>query len=135
MLQCNTAGTHAGHEMGGHSQVVDATGKVLAAAGADEQVLSIEIDTSAVRRVARVVPRAAATGACHERRARHDARAGQGPCARARRSGLAQHRGRSIDLAHLRGRVVVLDFWTFCCVNCLHVLEELRPARGAFPRR
>ena len=48
VLQCNTAGTHAGHEMGGHSQVVDATGKVLAAAGADEQVLSIEIDTSAV---------------------------------------------------------------------------------------
>jgi DNA-binding beta-propeller fold protein YncE/thiol-disulfide isomerase/thioredoxin len=22
---------------------------------------------------------------------------------------------------------VVLDFWTFCCVNCLHVLDELRP--------
>ena len=48
VLQCNTAGTHARHEMGGHSQVVDATGKVLTAAGADEQVLSIEIDTSAV---------------------------------------------------------------------------------------
>ena len=48
VLQCNTAGTHARHEMGGHSQVVDATGKVLAAAGADEQVLSIEIDTGAV---------------------------------------------------------------------------------------
>ncbi|MEO7447661.1 MAG: carbon-nitrogen family hydrolase, partial [Humibacillus sp.] len=47
VLQCNTAGTHAGHEMGGHSQVVDATGRVLAAAGADEQVLSIDIDTAA----------------------------------------------------------------------------------------
>jgi thiol-disulfide isomerase/thioredoxin len=22
---------------------------------------------------------------------------------------------------------VVLDFWTFCCINCLHVLDELRP--------
>jgi len=22
---------------------------------------------------------------------------------------------------------LLLDFWTFCCVNCLHVLEELRP--------
>ena len=21
----------------------------------------------------------------------------------------------------------MLDFWTFCCVNCLHVLDELRP--------
>ncbi|MGQ7750587.1 NHL domain-containing thioredoxin family protein [Streptomyces sp. WC2508] len=29
-------------------------------------------------------------------------------------------------LADLRGHIVVLDFWTFCCVNCLHVLDELR---------
>lgn len=29
-------------------------------------------------------------------------------------------------LTDLRGRIVVLDFWTFCCVNCLHVLDELR---------
>ncbi len=35
--------------------------------------------------------------------------------------------GREVTLAQLRGRVVVLDFWTFCCVNCLHVLDELRP--------
>ncbi len=48
VVQCNTAGTHAGHEMGGHSQVVDATGKVLAIAGAEEEVLSIEIDVPAV---------------------------------------------------------------------------------------
>ncbi|MFJ4278317.1 NHL domain-containing thioredoxin family protein [Streptomyces massasporeus] len=34
--------------------------------------------------------------------------------------------GRSYTLADLRGRIVVLDFWTFCCVNCLHVLDELR---------
>lgn len=35
--------------------------------------------------------------------------------------------GRSLDLESLRGKVVVLDFWTFCCINCLHVLDELRP--------
>jgi thiol-disulfide isomerase/thioredoxin len=35
--------------------------------------------------------------------------------------------GVEVSLADLRGRVVVLDFWTFCCVNCLHVLDELRP--------
>lgn len=35
--------------------------------------------------------------------------------------------GEQLTLADLRGRVVVLDFWTFCCVNCLHVLDELRP--------
>jgi thiol-disulfide isomerase/thioredoxin len=41
--------------------------------------------------------------------------------------------GRSLSLAELRGRVVVLDFWTFCCVNCLHVLDELRPVEQQFP--
>lgn len=35
--------------------------------------------------------------------------------------------GRDLDLEALRGKIVLLDFWTFCCVNCLHVLEELRP--------
>lgn len=35
--------------------------------------------------------------------------------------------GQDITLADLRGKVVLLDFWTFCCINCLHVLDELRP--------
>lgn len=30
-----------------------------------------------------------------------------------------------IDLAALRGQVVVLDFWTYCCINCMHVLPLL----------
>ncbi|PFG41743.1 thiol-disulfide isomerase/thioredoxin [Isoptericola jiangsuensis] len=34
--------------------------------------------------------------------------------------------GRDVTLADLRGKVTVLDFWTFCCINCLHVLDELR---------
>ncbi|MEV5443623.1 NHL domain-containing thioredoxin family protein [Streptomyces sp. NPDC052644] len=34
--------------------------------------------------------------------------------------------GASYTLADLRGRIVILDFWTFCCINCLHVLDELR---------
>jgi thiol-disulfide isomerase/thioredoxin len=34
---------------------------------------------------------------------------------------------KEIKLADLRGRIVIVDFWTFCCINCLHVLDELRP--------
>ncbi|MEV7974082.1 NHL domain-containing thioredoxin family protein [Cellulomonas sp. NPDC089187] len=34
--------------------------------------------------------------------------------------------GAQITLADLRGKIVLLDFWTFCCINCLHVLDELR---------
>jgi thiol-disulfide isomerase/thioredoxin len=35
--------------------------------------------------------------------------------------------GKDLRLADVRGRIVLLDFWTFCCINCLHVLDELRP--------
>ncbi len=37
-----------------------------------------------------------------------------------------------LTLRGLRGRFVLLDFWTSCCVNCLHVLEELRPLEERF---
>lgn len=37
-----------------------------------------------------------------------------------------------LSLADLRGRFVLLDFWTFCCINCLHVLDELRPVEERF---
>ena len=40
--------------------------------------------------------------------------------------------GRPLTLTDLRGRITVLDFWTFCCVNCLHVLDELRPLEREF---
>ncbi|MGQ4649871.1 thioredoxin-like domain-containing protein [Lyngbya aestuarii] len=31
-----------------------------------------------------------------------------------------------LSLKDLKGRVVVLDFWSYCCINCLHVLPELK---------
>ncbi|MFI2201880.1 NHL domain-containing thioredoxin family protein [Streptomyces sp. NPDC020192] len=34
--------------------------------------------------------------------------------------------GKDLKLADFRGRILILDFWTFCCINCLHVLDELR---------
>ncbi|RFU87118.1 alkyl hydroperoxide reductase [Streptomyces triticagri] len=42
------------------------------------------------------------------------------------RGGWLNTGGQDYTLADLRGRIVVVDFWTFCCVNCLHVLDELR---------
>jgi sugar lactone lactonase YvrE len=33
---------------------------------------------------------------------------------------------RPLSLRELRGNVVVLDFWTYCCINCMHVLPVLR---------
>ncbi|MGE3600106.1 MAG: thioredoxin-like domain-containing protein, partial [Dehalococcoidia bacterium] len=38
-----------------------------------------------------------------------------------------------LSLKSLRGKVVLLDFWTFCCINCLHIIEELRPLEEAYP--
>jgi thiol-disulfide isomerase/thioredoxin len=32
---------------------------------------------------------------------------------------------RPLSLSHLRGQVVILDFWTYCCINCMHVLPVL----------
>ncbi len=40
-----------------------------------------------------------------------------------------------LSLRDLRGRVVLLDFWTFCCINCLRVTEELRPLEERFGDR
>ena len=37
-----------------------------------------------------------------------------------------------VSLRGLRGRFVLLDFWAFCCVNCLHVIDELRPLEERF---
>ncbi|WP_435017353.1 thioredoxin-like domain-containing protein [Tundrisphaera sp. TA3] len=30
-----------------------------------------------------------------------------------------------IHLDRLKGKIVLLDFWTFCCINCHHVLPDL----------
>ena len=38
-----------------------------------------------------------------------------------------------LSLNDLAGRVVILDFWTQCCINCIHVAETLRLVEKAFP--
>jgi thiol-disulfide isomerase/thioredoxin len=34
--------------------------------------------------------------------------------------------GRPLRMADLRGKVVVLDFWTYGCINCQHVIPDLK---------
>ena len=43
------------------------------------------------------------------------------------RGGWFNTGGVRLTLGQLRGKVVVLDFWTAGCANCWHVLDELRP--------
>lgn len=31
-----------------------------------------------------------------------------------------------LSIRALRGKIVLLDFWTYCCINCMHVLGELK---------
>jgi thiol-disulfide isomerase/thioredoxin len=33
---------------------------------------------------------------------------------------------RPLSLAALRGKVVLLDFWTYGCINCIHVIPDLK---------
>ncbi len=47
LVGCNTSGSHAGQVMGGRSQVVGPAGEVLAEAGPDPEVLSVELDLAA----------------------------------------------------------------------------------------
>jgi thiol-disulfide isomerase/thioredoxin len=33
----------------------------------------------------------------------------------------------------LKGKFVLLDFWTYCCINCMHILPELKKLEQEFP--
>src|SRR5689334_1587112 len=37
-----------------------------------------------------------------------------------------------LRLAELRGKVVLVDFWTFDCINCQHVIPSLRDWHSEF---
>lgn len=38
-----------------------------------------------------------------------------------------------LSLAKLAGKLVILDFWTFCCINCMHLIPTLRRVEEAYP--
>ena len=40
---------------------------------------------------------------------------------------------RPLTLAELRGKVVLLDFWTYGCINCMHVVPDLKRLEEEYP--
>jgi cytochrome c biogenesis protein CcdA/thiol-disulfide isomerase/thioredoxin len=42
--------------------------------------------------------------------------------------------GRAVTLASLRGRVVLVDFWTYSCVNCLRTIPQLEGLQRRYAR-
>jgi sugar lactone lactonase YvrE/thiol-disulfide isomerase/thioredoxin len=40
-----------------------------------------------------------------------------------------------VSIASLRGRVVILDFWTEGCINCIHIIPILRGIEQKFPEQ
>ncbi|MEC9009525.1 MAG: thioredoxin-like domain-containing protein [Planctomycetota bacterium] len=42
---------------------------------------------------------------------------------------------RPLDLRDLRGKIVLLDFWTYCCINCIHILPTLKKLEEKYPNQ
>ena len=51
---------------------------------------------------------------------------------------LTGHRGwlntdKPLSLSALRGKVVLLDFWTYGCINCMHIIPDLKRLEKKYP--
>ncbi|MHB1294778.1 MAG: thioredoxin-like domain-containing protein [Anaerolineae bacterium] len=40
---------------------------------------------------------------------------------------------RPLSLVELRGKLVLLDFWTYGCINCIHIIPDLKRLEAQFP--
>jgi thiol-disulfide isomerase/thioredoxin len=40
--------------------------------------------------------------------------------------------GKPVKLSELRGKVVVLDFWTYGCINCFHIIPDLKKLEAKY---
>ena len=42
---------------------------------------------------------------------------------------------RPLKISDFRGKFVMLDFWTYCCINCIHILPEIKKLERAYPNQ
>ncbi len=42
--------------------------------------------------------------------------------------------GKPVTIQELKGKVVLLDFWTYGCVNCFHVIPDLEKLEAKYPK-
>jgi DNA-binding beta-propeller fold protein YncE len=40
---------------------------------------------------------------------------------------------RPLSIRELRGKIVLLDFWTYCCINCIHIIPDLKRLEAKYP--
>lgn len=38
-----------------------------------------------------------------------------------------------LSFAALKGKIVLLDFWTYCCINCIHIVPDLKRLEAKYP--
>src|SRR6266849_3212255 len=38
-----------------------------------------------------------------------------------------------LSLSALKGKVVLLDFWTYGCINCMHIIPDLKKLEKKYP--
>ena len=39
-----------------------------------------------------------------------------------------------LSIAALKGKIVLLDFWTYGCVNCIHIIPDLKKLEAKYPK-
>src|SRR5262249_44916467 len=37
-----------------------------------------------------------------------------------------------LTIAGLKGKIVLLDFWTYCCINCMHIIPDLKKLEAKY---
>lgn len=40
---------------------------------------------------------------------------------------------RPLSIAELRGKLILLDFWTYGCINCIHIIPDLERLEAEYP--